>query len=56
MFGQPEQRVNTFIAAFDSDCATCGGFINTDDEAGYLPDEDMPSCPQCLEEHEESTE
>lgn len=50
MFGQPEQRVNRFVAAFDSDCFTCGGDIYEDDEAGYLPGDGGASCIDCIGE------
>lgn len=52
VFSQPN-RVNTFVAAFDSDCHTCGEPIHEGDEAGYLPHEDYPSCEDCIEWYKE---
>jgi len=54
MFGQPEQRVNRFVAVFDSDCYECGGEIYEDDEAGYLPRSGGPSCSDCIDDFEEN--
>ena len=49
-FQQPVRaaRVNTFIAAFDSECDTCGGDIYEGEDAGYLPGDSKPSCDECV--------
>ena len=34
---------------FDGDCETCFGPIYEGDEIGYLPDDDKPSCDECVD-------
>jgi formylmethanofuran dehydrogenase subunit E len=56
-FHQPARRpVQTFTAAFDSDCDTCFELIYEGDEIGYLPGNDRPSCEDCVEKHNEGIE
>jgi hypothetical protein len=56
-FHQPARRpVKTFAAAFDGDCDTCFGEICEGDQIGYLPDDDRPSCEECVEKYNEELE
>jgi hypothetical protein len=51
-FFQPGNRVNTFVARFDSE-GECGHEILEGDDAGYLPGDDVPSCGPCVRDHSE---
>lgn len=50
-FSQPYRRVSTFLAGFDSECATCGDDILEGDTAGYVPGDERPSCQVCIREY-----
>ena len=52
-FSQParHQRVNTFVAGFDSECETCFGDILEGEDAGYLPGDSKPSCAEWVRDH-----
>lgn len=56
VFGQPEQRVRYFVAAFNSDCFSCGGDIYEGDEVGYIPSDGGASCPECLNGYDQTKE
>lgn len=48
----PTGGVRRFIAAYDSECETCGGDIGPGDDAGYIEDDTRASCVDCCDEAE----